>query len=194
MGFIGVQPTSVPLTSSDITDGIISTAKIADDAVDNTKLDLTANYAFTGTISGTSTSTVFQLESDAQQDINNNVETIITFNSATIDTASITSTTNNNVVITAATAGTYLIHCNSRINQRPGRHELYFLVNNSIKLLGAKGSNDAGSGANPVIELTGILTFSNGDVLNMKHWQSSGSTLSTIASYNSPSLIGVRLF
>ena len=26
---------------------------IADDAVDNTKLDLTSNYAFTGTITGT---------------------------------------------------------------------------------------------------------------------------------------------
>ena len=62
MSFIGVQPATVPLTSSDITDGIVSTAKIADlavstakianDAVENTKLDLTANYAFTGTITG----------------------------------------------------------------------------------------------------------------------------------------------
>ena len=52
MPFIGVQPATVPLTSSDITDGIISTAKIADDAVGNTKLDLSANYAFTGTITG----------------------------------------------------------------------------------------------------------------------------------------------
>ena len=50
MGFIGVQPATVPLTSSDITDGIISTAKIANDAVDNTKLDLSDNYAFTGTV------------------------------------------------------------------------------------------------------------------------------------------------
>ena len=52
MPFLGRQPTPVPLTSSDITDGIISTAKIADDAVENTKLDLSANYAFTGTLSG----------------------------------------------------------------------------------------------------------------------------------------------
>lgn len=52
MGFIGKQPTPVPLTSSDITDGIISTAKIADDAVGNTKLDLSADYAFTGTVTG----------------------------------------------------------------------------------------------------------------------------------------------
>ena len=52
MPFIGVQPATVPLTSSDITDGIVTTAKIADDAVGNTKLDLSANYAFTGTITG----------------------------------------------------------------------------------------------------------------------------------------------
>ena len=52
MGFIGRQPTPAPLTSSDITDGIISTSKLANDAVDNTKLDLTDNYAFTGTITG----------------------------------------------------------------------------------------------------------------------------------------------
>ena len=52
MGFIGVQPTSAPLTSSDITDGIITTAKIADDAVGNTKLNLASDYAFTGTVSG----------------------------------------------------------------------------------------------------------------------------------------------
>jgi len=52
MGFIGVQPASVPLTASDITDGIISKSKIANDAVDNTKLDLTDDYAFTGTITG----------------------------------------------------------------------------------------------------------------------------------------------
>ena len=59
MGFIGVQPATVPLTSSDITDGIISTAKIADDAVGNTKLDLTADYAFTGTITGNSMDKLF---------------------------------------------------------------------------------------------------------------------------------------
>tara|TARA_B100000963_G_scaffold166884_1_gene144907 strand:- start:616 stop:1227 length:612 start_codon:yes stop_codon:yes gene_type:complete len=55
MPFIGVQPATVPLTSSDITDGIISTAKIADDAVGNTKLDLGASYAFTGSVTGAGT-------------------------------------------------------------------------------------------------------------------------------------------
>ena len=40
MPFIGVQPTSVPLTSSDITDGIISTAKVADDAITTAKINV----------------------------------------------------------------------------------------------------------------------------------------------------------
>ena len=39
--------------TNSIADSAVATAKIADDAVGNTKLDLTANYAFTGTITGT---------------------------------------------------------------------------------------------------------------------------------------------
>ncbi len=41
------------IVSGGITDGTIATADIADDAIGNTKLDLGANYAFTGTITGT---------------------------------------------------------------------------------------------------------------------------------------------
>ena len=39
MGFIGKQPTPAPLTSSDITDGIISTSKLADTSVTNAKIN-----------------------------------------------------------------------------------------------------------------------------------------------------------
>jgi hypothetical protein len=38
MGFIGVQPSSVPLTSSDITDGIVSNAKLGADSVNSSKI------------------------------------------------------------------------------------------------------------------------------------------------------------
>ena len=38
MSYIGNKPTAVPLTSSDITNGIITTAKIADDAISAAKL------------------------------------------------------------------------------------------------------------------------------------------------------------
>ena len=39
MAYIGKVPTAAPLTSSDITDGIISTAKMADTAITNAKLN-----------------------------------------------------------------------------------------------------------------------------------------------------------
>ena len=42
MGFIGVQPASVPITSADIDDGTIQPAD----------LNLAGNYAFTGTVTG----------------------------------------------------------------------------------------------------------------------------------------------
>ena len=38
MAFIGVQPASAPLTASDITDGVVSTAKLGDDAVSLAKM------------------------------------------------------------------------------------------------------------------------------------------------------------
>jgi len=38
MGFIGVQPTSAPLTTSDITDGIVSNAKLGADSVNAAKI------------------------------------------------------------------------------------------------------------------------------------------------------------
>ena len=40
------------VTTAKITDANITTAKIANDAVENTKLDLTDDYAFSGTVSG----------------------------------------------------------------------------------------------------------------------------------------------
>lgn len=52
MGYIGKVPTAVPITTSDLADGIVTTSKLANDSVDNTKLDLTSNYAFTGTVTG----------------------------------------------------------------------------------------------------------------------------------------------
>lgn len=52
MPFIGNQPTAVPLTSADITDGIITTAKIANGTITATDMDLSGTYAFTGTVTG----------------------------------------------------------------------------------------------------------------------------------------------
>ena len=95
MPFIGVQPATVPLTSSDITDGIIttakiadtavSTAKIADDAVGNTKLDLSANYTFTGTITGVNTPSFLATRGSSDQTITANSWVKLQFNEEIYD-------------------------------------------------------------------------------------------------------------
>ena len=55
--YIGSQPTSVPLTSSDITDGIITTAKIADDAVTGAKIENNPTIAGNLSVGGTASVT-----------------------------------------------------------------------------------------------------------------------------------------
>ncbi len=47
MGYVGVKPSAVPLTSADITDGIITSAKIADGTIVNA--DINASAAIVGT-------------------------------------------------------------------------------------------------------------------------------------------------
>ncbi len=46
MGFIGVQPTSAPLTASDITNDIVNSDKIADDSISEEHIDNTAITGF----------------------------------------------------------------------------------------------------------------------------------------------------
>ena len=123
MPFIGVQPATVPLTSSDITDGIVttakiadtavSTAKIADDAVGNTKLDLTANYAFTGTITGTpdNTPSFLATRGSSNQTITANTWSKIQFNEEVYDNGGVYDHTTN-YRFTPNEAGKYYCFCN----------------------------------------------------------------------------------
>ena len=57
MSYIGKTPTSVPLTSSDITDGIITTTKIADDAATADKIANAVNSAISANTSKTTNAT-----------------------------------------------------------------------------------------------------------------------------------------
>lgn len=52
MAYIGKVPTAVPLSTNDLADNIITSAKISDGTITASDLDLTANYDFTGTVTG----------------------------------------------------------------------------------------------------------------------------------------------
>ena len=87
MAFIGAKPTNVPLTSSDLEDSIITSAKIVDGTISSSDIDLTDNYAFTGTVTGAGESnTPMFFVSGSNQTISHNSNTKMTIDSEAFDT------------------------------------------------------------------------------------------------------------
>jgi len=100
MGYIGKFPTAIPITSSDLADGIITTSKLANDSVNASKFDETDNYSFTGTVSGAGDVSnlvklsSFQIANNVSAYANNSIFTsdykkyLVTFNNVGISTNS----------------------------------------------------------------------------------------------------------
>ena len=177
MGFIGVQPATVPLTSSDITDGIISTAKIANDAVDNTKLDLTDNYAFTGTISGASDFEKISSSTATQTGLTNLQITLPTtsdFTALRLFVRGLKSTTATNsfwgftlgdasgTAITAS--GSYYYISTYTYSDLSSAHGVAYNVTNSGDVFGRMSAHYVGDGSNDTEMMDFELTiFSSND-------------------------------
>ena len=88
------------ISTAKIADSAISTAKIIDDAVGNTKLDLSADYTFTGTIGGVGGGKVLQV-----QQYYNKTKTVATSSSNLWENLNITpSSTSSKVLILASIA------------------------------------------------------------------------------------------
>ncbi len=134
MPFIGVQPASALLTSADIQDGQITTAKIADDAVGNTKLDLTANYAFTGTVTGTvSGSDAFHARGNADAWASISANTIVQFpdesSGDSFDTGSRYNT--STYKYTARATGVYIFYYSIYTGENDNDNAFSFLKNST---------------------------------------------------------------
>jgi len=87
MAFIGAKPTNVPLTSADLEDSIITSAKISDGTITPTDMDLSGTYAFTGTVTGAGESnTPAFFVSGGNQTISHNSNTKMNISSESIDT------------------------------------------------------------------------------------------------------------
>ena len=187
MAFIGRQPTPVPLTSSDITDGIISTAKIADDAVGNTKLDLSANYAFTGTITGAggvNTPSFLASRTSSNQTITANTWTKIQFNDELLDTDNMYDHSTN-YRFTPTVAGKYYIFSN--VYSSSTNTHIYA----SIYFNGTRGFpimvDDASQGGGAYIG--NIITF-NGSSDYVEAYTYQGTTTGAIEDLSQNSVFG----
>ena len=92
--------TDSAISTAKIADSAISTAKIADDAVGNTKLDLTADYTFTGTIGGVGGGKVLQV-----QYYHNKTKTVATSSSNLWENLNITPSSTSSKVLFLGTFG-----------------------------------------------------------------------------------------
>ncbi len=86
------------IITNSIAETAISTAKIADDAVGNTKLDLTADYTFTGTIGGVGGGKVLQA-----QYYHNKTKTVATSSSNLWENINITPTATSSKILLICT-------------------------------------------------------------------------------------------
>jgi hypothetical protein len=95
MSYIGNTPTSVPLTSADITDGIITSAKIADGAIVNDDINASAGVVFSK-LASTGTLTVDNIQFPATAVASANANNLDDYEEGTF-----------NITFTGSTSGSF---------------------------------------------------------------------------------------
>ena len=203
MSYIGKQPSPAALTASDITDGIISTAKVADAGITNAKLAadiisgdtaLAATPADTdellisdaGTLKRIDYSLIkptntpaFLATMSATQTPSSATGVLINFDQTTYDTSSAFDTTNKKYVIPSA--GYYHIYANvSLYNSSNDLDRIigYIYIEGSVRF---QTDCQALNAAADFVYLGGVYNCSASDDIEIKVYQVSGSGTGTVA-------------
>ena len=166
-------------------DGSVSTAKIANSAVDLTTKVTGVLPVANG---GAASIPIFQISSTASQSISHNTSTQLTFNTANIDTHSITDVANNKVTITAATAGYYMLHAKWTVdNTSPFRSLVAIAVNGTTKFVTEQAQYSQTQSTNQTNLTTGIINLVNGDDITVNVLHGYGSARNSLGSSHGPS-------
>ena len=109
-----MSKTTIP--AGGLSSASVTTAKIADDAVEATKLDLTANYAFTGTVSGAGGGKILQVQN-----------AVFTGSNTSVTSDSFTATEVTDQITPSATSSKVLVVINLSCAQyeNSGTHNKY---------------------------------------------------------------------
>ena len=165
-------------------DGSVSTAKIANGAVDLTSKVTGVLPVANG---GAASIPIFQISSTASQSISHNTSTQLTFNTANIDTHSITDVANNKVTITAATAGYYMLHAKWTVdNTSPFRSLVAIVVNGTTKFVTEQAQYSQTQSTNQTNLTTGIINLVDGDDITVNVLHGYGSARNSLGSSNGP--------
>nr|BAR39595.1 complement C1q protein [uncultured Mediterranean phage uvMED] len=168
MAFIGAKPTNVPLTSADLEDSIITSAKISDGTITPTDMDLSGTYAFTGTVTGAGgnmkPSFFAYLGGSGGQAVSDNTVTKVQCNTEVLDTDNCYDSSTN-YRFTPNVAGKYFLY--GSIQTETGTNSdlndsyFYFKKNGSANILESVNIYANGFGRQDII--TGsIVVDANG--------------------------------
>ena len=152
MPFIGNKPSAVPLTSADITDGIITSAKIADGTIVNADINASAGVVFTK-LASTGTLTVDNIQFPATQVASANANTLDDYEEGTFTptawgTGNISSASGRYIKIGKAVLIGYLVTYGSTAStDAAGFQSLPFTVNSPSGSEGSHSVNRTDQGA-----------------------------------------------
>jgi hypothetical protein len=210
MSYIGKTPTSVPLTSSDITDSIISLPKLTDGTDGNLiSYDASGNpvAVATGTDGQVLTSTgagsppvfetlpaggtntpAFSAYQSSNQSISNTTETAITFNLEDYDTDS--AFASNTFTVPSGKDGKYFLYAQTGCNGF-GANRFFITINKSGTNI-AEGELN-GTGYYPTISASIVEQLSVGDTITARVYQDSGGTVTLVGNNLRTFFYGYRI-
>jgi hypothetical protein len=120
MAFIGAKPTNVPLTSSDITDGIITTTKIADGTIATADIADGAVTSVKTTGVGGDNTPMFLAYQSSDQSLATITTTRVVFDTEEFDDDNVFTNTSGNYKFTVPSAGKYWIYVSVSKNNFSG--------------------------------------------------------------------------
>jgi len=210
--YIGSKPADKVLTASDITDGIVSTAKIADTAITNAKLNadiISADTALGAAPADTDELLVsdagvlkrmdysyikaantpnFWIYKSANQSIATATATAIAFDTAVIDTA--TGLGSNKWTVPSGQGGTYFLSFKYIWSGTWDARIIAYLKKNGSSIFGMQADKERVDGG---VHVNGIVALSAADYLEGFVYQDSGSSRDIVGGSLWNALSGFKL-
>ncbi len=174
MGYVGVKPSAVPLTSADITDGIITSAKIADGTIVNA--DINASAAIVSTklsgVQGKFESALLHVRDERSANTGYGTITAGSFQTRTLNTVitneiSGASLASNQITLPS---GTYYIHA-SYGGYKTERHKskLRNITDSSDTIIGTSEFTNTGIDAQTRTFVIGRFTIAAQKTFELQH-------------------------
>ena len=192
MAYIGKQPTAVPLTSSDLEDNIVTSAKIIDGTIALADLSATGTKDATTFLRGDNTfasaggdnTPSFRATMSANQTISNTTSTIINFNTEDFDTDNAYNNSTYTFTCPSGEDGKYFFGARGNLALLDlDIGQIFFLKNgtnitNTYTRVASPGSNSL-----LMFQTTSIITLSASDNITVAIYHDYGSDRTLDANY-----------